>query len=186
MVGAGQPTFRISFTAAFSWTSPKLSQPVVQTASMMFTMFMDQIQQNTSGSKGISCYNYKLTDIDIEVWLGKISGLLARRLERHGILSILESKCRNLRWVSRGNTGRMLDWILHHGGTTDNEVIMTCRKMFFSVPRRGPNIWGNCGDLHLDGSYSVGSGGRYAFPRRARDEVLWIFVDLGFPKQMYT
>ena len=127
-IGAGQPTFRISFTAAFSWTSPKLGQPVVQTPNM-FTMFMDQIYQNTSGSKGTSCYNFKLSHL--EVWLGKFSGLLARRLERHGILSILESKCRNLRWVQTGNkgkTGRMLDWILHH--KLDNAVERVTADIF--------------------------------------------------------
>lgn len=28
------------------------------------------------------------------------------------------------------------------------------------VVLRGPSIWGQCGDLHLDGSFSLGSGGR--------------------------
>ena len=30
----------------------------------------------------------------------------------------------------------------------------------FKCARRAPSIWGQCGDLHLDASFSMGSAGR--------------------------
>ena len=42
---------------------------------------------------------------------------------------------------------------------------MTSRRKNSPRLRRGPSIWGQCGDLHLDGSFSLGSGGRSGGPR---------------------